>query len=107
MNEPQIGEFEQLVLLSILRLGQNAFGIEIRRDLQEAAKRSVSRGALYKTLERMESKGLLGWQVSESTPARGGLARRRFLVKPPGVAALKHSREILLHFWSGLEESLG
>ena len=103
----QIGEFEQLVLLSVLRLEDDAFAIGIRRELEQRADRRVSRGALYKTLERLEAKGLLAWETSESTPERGGLPRRRFLVSAQGMAALRHSRETLLRFWSGLEKSLG
>ena len=103
----QIGEFEQLVLLSVLRLEDDAFAIEIRRELEQRADRRVSRGALYKTLERLEGKGLLAWETSESSPARGGLPRRRFLVSAQGMAALRQSRATLLRFWSGLEKSLG
>jgi PadR family transcriptional regulator PadR len=102
----QIGELEQLVLLSVLRLGEDAHGIEIRRTLRGDASRSVSRGALYKTLERLENKGLLSWEVSESTPERGGLPRRRFIVSPSGLASLRHVRQTLLQLWSGLEKAL-
>ncbi len=103
---PQIGEFEQLVLLAVLRLGDDAYGIAIRKELEASARRNVSRGALYKTLERLENKGLLTWEVSESTPQRGGLPRRRFGVSPLGLAALRRSRETLLQLWSGLEKVL-
>ena len=106
-DTPQVGEFEQIVLLSVMRLEDRAFGIEIRRTIQDDLGRTVSRGALYKTLERLEAKGMLTWEVSETTPARGGLPRRRFAVTPRGLAALRHSREILLRLWSGLEEALG
>ena len=102
-----IGEFEQLVLLSVLKLGANAYGIEIRSLLQDQGRRAVSRGALYKTLERLADKSLLTWEVSASTPARGGLPRRRFAVTPDGVYALKQTRETLQRFWSGLDEVLG
>jgi len=102
-----IGEFEQLVLLSILRLGKDAHALQIRAELQGGAGRQVSRGALYTTLERLEKKGLVGWEVSDSTPERGGLPRRRFSVTPAGVAVVRDARDTLLHFWSGIEEILG
>lgn len=96
-----------MVLLSILRLDAEAYAIAIRRELKEHAGRSVSRGALYTTLDRLESKGLVTWDVSESVPQRGGIARRRFQVTPEGIAALRHVRETLLHLWTGLERTLG
>lgn len=103
---PQIGAFEQLVLLTVLRLGTAAYGIGIRKELMESAGRSVSRGALYTTLDRLEKKGLLSWEVSESTPERGGLPRRRFIVSELGLAAVRESRATLLGLWSGLEQIL-
>lgn len=106
-DAPTLGEFEHLVLLAVLRLGDEASAIEIRREIREGASRSVSRGALYKTLERLEEKGHLQWAVSDSTPERGGLPRRVFTVTPQGIAALRYNRDTLLHFWSGLEKTLG
>ena len=102
-----LGEFEQLVLLASMRLDDEAYGIEIRRVLQDEGHRRVSRGALYKTLDRLCEKELLDWEVSESTPERGGLPRRRFRVTPEGVLALRRSKETLTRFWSGLEETIG
>jgi DNA-binding PadR family transcriptional regulator len=67
----------------------------------------VSRGALYKSLERLGDKGMLEWSVGDSTPERGGLPRRVFRVTPAGVQALRENRAVFLHFWSGLEETLG
>lgn len=106
-SPPRLGEFEQLVLLAVLRLGADAHGIEIRRILQEEGGRSVARGALYKTLERLADKGLITWTVSDSTPERGGLPRRRFEVTGDGIEALKESKRTLVHFWAGLEKILG
>lgn len=102
-----LGEFEHLVLLAVLRLGEDASAIEIRNEIGNGADRPVSRGALYKTLERLEEKGLLEWAVGDSAPERGGLPRRIFAVTAGGVEALRDNRAVLLHFWSGLEETLG
>jgi PadR family transcriptional regulator PadR len=108
MGETQrLGEFEQLVLLAVLRLGADAHGIEIRRVLQDEGGRSVARGALYKTLERLADKELITWTVSDSTPERGGLPRRRFEVTGKGIEALRESKRTLVRFWAGLEKTLG
>ena len=102
-----IGEFEQLVLLAVMRLKTEAYGIEVRRFLQDQGGRSVARGALYKTLERLADKKLITWTVSDSTPERGGLPRRRFQVTADGIETLRESKRTLVRFWAGLEETLG
>ncbi len=101
------GEFEQMVLLSILRLGEGAYALAVVRELDEQVGRRVSRGALYKTLDRMEAKGLVEWRKEESTPDRGGHPRRLFSVTPDGVRVLKASRSALFRLWDGLDPILG
>jgi len=101
------GEFEQMVLLAILQLGDDAFALQVIRELDGRAGRRVSRGALYKTLERLEGKGFLEWEVEDPTPGRGGHPRRRFRVTPAGVAALQTSRDALFRLWKGLDAVLG
>ncbi len=101
-----LGEFEQLVLLSVLQLGAEARALDIRRELQEQANRTIARGALYTTLERLGNKGLLEWDVESSTPARGGLPRRRFLVTETGLEALRASRLAVANLSRGLEKLL-
>jgi DNA-binding PadR family transcriptional regulator len=101
------GEFEQLVLLAVLKCGDAAFAPELAPLLERASGRRVSRGALYATLERLERKKLLRWRLEEPTPDRAGSRRRRFEVTPSGVAALRASRQALLELWRGLEATLG
>jgi DNA-binding PadR family transcriptional regulator len=101
------GEFEQMVLLAVLRLGEGAYALAILRELDQQAGRRVSRGALYKTLDRMEAKGLVRWQVEEATPERGGHPRRLFTVTPQGVEVLRTSRDALFRLWNGLDPILG
>jgi DNA-binding PadR family transcriptional regulator len=107
MSPTYPGEFEQMVLLAILRLEDNAFALSVLRELDKQAGRRVSRGALYKTLERLDEKGLVEWEVEETTPGRGGHPRRRFSVTPTGVRALRTSRDALHRLWHGLEDMLG
>lgn len=102
-----LGEFEQLVLLAILQLDDDAFAATIRARIETAADRRVTRGALYATLERLTGKGYLDWEIEAPTPARGGIPRRRFSVTGPGVAALQRSYSAVRTLARGLESVLG
>ena len=104
MTPRYLGEFEQMVLLAILQLKEGAFALSILGELDERVGRSVSRGTLYKTLERLETKGFLEWNAGEGTPERGGHPRRRFTVTGRGVTALQESREAFRKLWDGLDE---
>jgi PadR family transcriptional regulator PadR len=107
MPAASLGEFEQLVLLAILQLEDEGFALSILRELDRRAGRRVSRGALYKTLERLEEKKYVDWRVETATPGRGGHPRRRFTVTREGVTALQRARDALFRFWRGLEGVLG
>ena len=106
MPPAYIGEFEQLLLLAILRLGPDAYGAGIARELDVRAGRGVSRGALYTSLDRLEDKGLLRWKSASGTPARNGLPRRVYTVTAAGLTALRASRATLQRMWRGLEHLL-
>ena len=107
MNTPAyLGEFEQLLLLAILRLDANAYAADMARELETRAGRTVSRGALYTTLDRLEDKGLLRWKAVPGGEERGGLPRRLYTVTPAGVAALRASRDTLRKMWRGVEAIL-
>lgn len=101
------GELEQMILLAVLRLGEGAYALAVLRELDREAGRRVSRGSLYKTLDRMEAKGLVEWRTEEATPERGGHPRRVFSVTPAGVELLRTSRNALFRLWNGLEPILG
>jgi len=101
-----LGEFEHLLLLTVLRLGADAYGLEIARELEARAGRRVTRGALYTSLDRLEDKGLLRWKTGAGTPAREALPRRLYHVTPSGVAALRDSRDVLKRMWRGIEHLL-
>jgi DNA-binding PadR family transcriptional regulator len=98
-----LGEFEQIVLLAILRLGEEAYGVPIRLDIEQRTGRSLTVGALYRTLDRLEDKGYVASAFSDPTPERGGRSRRYFTVKPLGLRTLRASREALTAMWDGLE----
>jgi DNA-binding PadR family transcriptional regulator len=102
-----LGEFEQMLLLTILQLGEEAYGPVIAPYLEESVGRSVTRGALYATLARLEEKGLVRWHLEEGTEERGGHRRRRFEVTRSGVSALRTYRSALQRLWSGLDGVLG
>ncbi|MGH9162421.1 MAG: PadR family transcriptional regulator [Vicinamibacteraceae bacterium] len=101
-----LGEFEQLLLLAILRLGSDAYGVTIASELEQRAGRRVSRGALYTTLERLEAKGLVRWKISAGARERAGLPRRSYTVSARGLLMLRTSRQVLQRMWSGLDELL-
>jgi PadR family transcriptional regulator len=102
-----VGEFEQIVLLAVLRAGEEAMALRLREELLAATGRSVSRGAVYRTLDRLVAKGLLVWSLEPADrPERGGHPRRRFTVTPGGMAVLRAARGAVLRLSEGLEEIL-
>jgi len=103
---PYLGEFEQQVLLVVLRLKDDAFGPDISRELEERAGRRVSRGALYTTFDRLEDKGLIRWRTVPGTEARDGLPRRLYSVTAAGAAALRAAREVVRKLWDGMDSRL-
>jgi len=101
-----LGEFEQMLLLAILRLDDEAYGVRLMEELEDRVGRSVSRGSVYVTMDRLEDKGWLASETSPARPERGGRPRRIVRVTPEGVGALRKSREALLTLWDGLEQAL-
>ena len=99
----KIGEFELLVLLAILRAGDAPYANRVREDLEANAHRSVTRGALYRTLDRLATKDLIEWEIEPSgTPERGGHPMRRLAVTEEGVEVASSSRDVLIRFFDGL-----
>ena len=88
-----LGEFEHLVLLAVLRVGEDAYAVPVRAEIESRAGRAVCRGALYTTLDRLEQKGLLRSRLGDPLPERGGRARRYYTVSPRGLAGLRAARE--------------
>jgi PadR family transcriptional regulator PadR len=102
-----LGEFETLVLMAVLRLGSDAYGMRIHNELETIANRKCSLGALYTTLDRLEEKGYVSSRVGEATPERGGRAKKFFTIRALGAAALKESYAATRRMAKGIEPLLG
>jgi DNA-binding PadR family transcriptional regulator len=102
-----LGEFEQLILLAILRLRDDAYGVTIRAELADRAGRNVAPGALYTALERLETKGLITSRMSDPTPQRGGRAKRQVTVTAAGMEALTRALQAYERLLDGLDLSRG
>jgi len=101
MARPELGEIEHLVLLAILRLEREAYGIPILREVRERSGRDISRATVYVALKRLEQKELLRSRLGDSTPERGGRAKRFFKLTPAGLKTLRDSRAMLMRLWHG------
>jgi DNA-binding PadR family transcriptional regulator len=97
-----LGAFEQAVLLTMLRLGTEAYGRGILHDVQTRLARDVAAGAIYATLDRLETKGLATSKIAPGTPQRGGRVRRYYTVTAAGLRALNDSRMTMDRVWRGL-----
>lgn len=102
MSDTFLGEFEQIVLLAILRLEPDAYGVPIRQEILKQADRDVSPGALYTTLVRLEDKGLVASKLGEPTADRGGRAKRFVTVTKAGIAAVEQSQRAYRNLLSGI-----
>lgn len=102
MSHQGLGEFEQIVLLAVLHLGE-PYGVPIVEEIERRTQRSVSRSAVYVTLRRLEKKGLLSSWMSAPTPERGGKPRRCVKVQPQGLRSLEESRRVMAQMWHGLD----
>ncbi len=91
----RLGHFEERVLLALVRLRENAYGVSVRRELSERTGREVSLGAVYTTLDRLEQKGYVSSRMGDPTPERGGRAKRYFRIEAPGMRALNECRETI------------
>jgi DNA-binding PadR family transcriptional regulator len=106
MARKALGEFEHLVLLAILRLGEGAYGAAIIVEVEERTGRSVNQAAGYLALRRLEEKAWISSRMGEPTPERGGRAKRYFELQPEGRARLGDARAELLAMWEGLAAEL-
>jgi DNA-binding PadR family transcriptional regulator len=98
-----LGEFEHLVILALLRLGDQAYGVTVRQEIQLRTRRDVSIGAVYATLDRLETKGYVKSRQGDPTPERGGRSKRFFRVTAQGVAAVNRAQHALHCMTQGLD----
>jgi DNA-binding PadR family transcriptional regulator len=101
-----LGEFEQLVLLAIMHLDGEVYGVPIVDEIERRTGRSVAPAAVYVTLRRLEEKGLLASKMSAPTPERGGKARRCVKVTRAGLESLREARQVIDSMWKGLDPGL-
>jgi PadR family transcriptional regulator, regulatory protein PadR len=98
-----LGEFEHIVVLALLRLGDRAYGVTVRQEIEFRTKREVSIGAVYATLDRLEAKGYVKSSLSDPTPERGGRSKRFFQVAAKGMAAVNRTHRALQRMTEGLD----
>jgi PadR family transcriptional regulator PadR len=102
-----MGEFEHLILLATLRLGEEAYGVSILREIEAQTGRDVSQAAAYLTLKRLDEKGWVQSREGESTERRAGRARRYFRITDLGREKLREARAGLMNMWTGIVEEIG
>lgn len=106
MSRDSLGEFEQLVLLAILQLDGDVYGIPIVDEIERRTRRAVAPAAVYVTLRRLEHKGQVRSWMSDPTPERGGKSRRCVSVTRAGLSSLRHARRTIDEMWKGLDPGL-
>ena len=103
MTAERLGEFEELLLLTLRVLKDDTYGVPIQRYLSRATGREVSMGAVYATLDRLEQKGLVRSELGEATAERGGKRKRLFSVTPAGMHAVREARKLRDRLWAAFE----
>ncbi len=99
-----LGEFELMVLLALIRLGEEAYGVPICREIETRSGREAALGSVYAALERLEQKGLVTSRLGDSTAVRGGRAKRYFRVTAQGILGVRQTQQALVGLWRGLPE---
>jgi PadR family transcriptional regulator len=102
-----LGEFELLVMLAVIRLGDSAYGVPVSREIEQQTGREVAFGTVYATLERLQQKGFVRSDLGDATPERGGRAKRYFRVTPTGLRTVRETKQNLIKLWRGLRELEG
>jgi DNA-binding PadR family transcriptional regulator len=103
MSDETAGEFEQMVLLAILHVGDEAYGVPLVEEIRRRTERAVLRPAVYVALRRLERKGLVRSRLGEARPERGGRARKCYRVTAAGLDVLRDARRDWLAMWDGLQ----
>jgi DNA-binding PadR family transcriptional regulator len=98
----QLGEFEQLLLFALVRLGDDAYGVSIRQEIEKRTSRAVSAGAVYTAMDRLEGRGFISSRLGDPTPERGGRRKKLYSIEPRGAEALSNSYDALREMARGL-----
>jgi len=106
MSSPGLGALELTILLTVARLGDDAYGLAVRRDVSERLGRDYSVGAIYTTLQRLETKGFVSSRTTAPLPIRGGRSRRQFKVTAPGRGAIRQAETHARSMWAGVGVTL-
>ena len=104
MPDRPLTDLEFMLLLATLRVGEDAYGVQIARELEATGGRTVLLGAVYATLDRLETVGFVRSSVGDPTPERGGRAKRYFRVTPAGLRAVKETQNAFVSLWRGVAE---
>ena len=107
MPRQYLTDFELMILLAILRIGDDAYGVPIAREIEQTAKRTVLLGAIYACLDRLEQNGLVASTYGDPTPERGGRAKRFFKITGKGLKAVKDTQRAFTALWSGIPQLKG
>ena len=102
-----LGEFELMILLSIIRLGDEVYGVPLARELSALRRGDVSVGSVYAVLDRLELKGLIASSLGDPSPERGGRAKRYFRVTEEGLRSVRETRKMLSKLWKSLPSTGG
>ena len=102
MSREAVGNFELMVMLAVIRLGDDAYGVPVSKLIEESTGREVLVGSVYAALERLEDKGFVASQLGDPTPERGGRARRYFRLTEKGLSQVRHTRSALVKLWRGI-----
>src|SRR5437016_18452 len=106
-RKAQLCNFELLVMLALIRLGDKAYGVPISEELEKRSGRDVAIGSVYAALERLEDKGFVTSELGEATPERGGRAKKYFHVTARGLKEVRETQRALVELWQGLPELQG
>jgi DNA-binding PadR family transcriptional regulator len=104
---PTLSNFELMVMLAILRIGDDSYGVSISNEIEETTGSEVLLGSVYDTLTRLEQKGLISSVVGEATPERGGRAKRHFRATPRGIRVVRDTQQSLVKLWKGIPQLKG
>ncbi len=107
MTERFLTDFELMVMLAVLRVRDDAYGVPIAREIEQTGGRSVTLAAVYLALDRLHHNGLVTWRLGDPTPERGGRAKKLFSTTPSGLRAIRRTQRAFMALWSGIPELKG